>query len=72
MHKFNDRNGLPTLYAYGWLTGEDNDLICIKPYIGDNTEAQLALSPCCKTRFFALIAFAMKLVLWKLDTNLQV
>ena len=33
--KFYDWNGHPTekdvVWTFGWLTGRDNDLICIKP-----------------------------------------
>lgn len=61
-------------WSFGWLTGKDNDLICIKPHIlTDQAEPTLSiiLSPICSNRFLALCAFIMKVSLVRIDPNLS-
>lgn len=57
-------------WSFGYLTGSDHDLICIKPNIGDKMEAEVALSPVCTTRLLAISAFAFKRILLRLDDNM--
>jgi len=56
-------------WTVGWLTGRDNDLICVKPNIEDYQEAEIALSPVCTNVFFAILGFLFKRILIKIDRN---
>ena len=62
---------LPDSWAFGWKTGIDNDLICIKPNIDTSQAGEFYLSPVCHNRFLALLAFALKVILLKIDCNLR-
>lgn len=57
-------------WSFGWLTGPDRDLVCIKPNIKTNDFARVALSPICSNRFLATVAFCTKRFLAKLDQNI--
>ena len=50
-------------WVFGWLTGRDSDLICVKPNITDPHEGDLALSPVCTNPLLAALAFALKRML---------
>ncbi|MFC1984993.1 CoA transferase [Chloroflexota bacterium] len=63
--------GVPYRWSFGWLTGKDNDLICVKPGINSRMLEQVSLSPVCRTRLLAFSAFAMKALLMRLDENLR-
>ena len=60
-----------TTWSFGWLTGKDRDLVCVRPYlIEENTcAADRVLSPVCGTRLTAFAAFVLKRLLVSLDQN---
>ena len=58
---------IPDAYSFGFLTGRDHDLICVKPNLSDRMEAEIALSPICSTRLLAILAFLLKRILMKID-----
>ena len=41
---------LPYMWGYGYWTGPEKDLLCIKSNIDTNIEAEKYLSPICYTR----------------------
>ena len=57
-------------WSFGYMTGQDNDLICVKPNICDKIKAERALSPVCSTRPLAISAFWAKRFLLRIDQNL--
>jgi len=63
--------GIPFKWSFGWLTGRDNDLVCVKPRIYTPVAGEIALSPVCSNRVLAIIAFVMKAILVKVDYNLR-
>ena len=72
------RMKLPAFYAYGggslprgWVCGWDNefDLVCVQPEVATVAQGRFTLSPACRTRFMALVAFAMKALLLRIDLN---
>ncbi len=63
--------GVSFSWSFGWRTGKDNDLICIKPQIDTPIAGEIALSPVCSNRFLAVSAFAMKAILVRIDHNLS-
>ena len=70
LFRWNSGGILGDKWSFGYLTGSDHDLICIKPNIGDKMEAEIALSPVCTTRLLAISAFASKRILLRLDDNM--
>lgn len=42
--------GVPTWWTFGWETGRDNDLVCVKPQVTTPVEGETALSPSCRNR----------------------
>ena len=62
---------IPNAYSFGYMTGKDHDLICVKPNLSDNIEAEIALSPVCLTRLLAISAFLVKRLLIQIDQNLR-
>ena len=60
---------LPTKWSFGYLTGCDKDLVCIAPDISDKMEAEIALSPVCRTRLYAILALVLKRLLLRLDSK---
>ncbi len=58
-------------WSFGWETGQDNDLVCIKPNVQTPLEGEIALSPVCSNRFLAFCAFVVKAMLVKIDHNLR-
>ena len=48
---------LPYHWAFGWETGRDNALLCVKPNIKTQIGEQIALSPVCSNRLLAFCAF---------------
>jgi len=58
-------------WSFGWETGKDNDLVCVKPNILTKIEGEIALSPVCSTRLLAFWSFVMKAILVKIDHNLR-
>lgn len=58
-------------WSFGWETGEDNDLICIKPDISIKIEGDIYLSPVCSNRLLAFLAFVLKQILSRIDHNLR-
>ena len=65
-----DGGVLPNKWSFGYLTGSDNDLICLKSSISDKIEAGMTLSPVCANRFLAISAFVLKRILLRLDDNM--
>ena len=63
--------GVPYTWTFGWLTGRDNDLVCVKSKIDTPIAGEVALSPVCSNRLLAFIAFAMKAILVRIDQNLR-
>lgn len=63
---------LPDKWSYGYLTGCDNDLICIVPDILDKIEAEIVLSPVCNNRLYAISAFFLKRILLRIDGNMGI
>ena len=57
-------------WAFGWLTGKDNDLICVRPNISDPIQGEVALSPICHNPVLAIFAFGLKYTLFFIDENL--
>ncbi|MCH7783572.1 hypothetical protein IID62_10965 [candidate division KSB1 bacterium] len=57
-------------YTFGWLTGEDKDLVCVKP-ITANHFAEKALSPVCTNRIYAVLGFILKRILVSIDRNIS-
>jgi hypothetical protein len=46
LHKWGgDHLGIPDRWAFGYMTGPDDDLVCTKPNIATSEEAELCLSP---------------------------
>ena len=62
---------MPTWWTFGWETGKDNDLICVKPKVTTPIDGEIALSPSCRNRFAALLAFGLKAILINMDGNLK-
>jgi len=62
---------LPFCWSFGWETGKDNDLVCIKPHVRTGIEGKIALSPVCSSRFLAFCGFMMKAILVTIDHNLK-
>ncbi|MFC2060299.1 hypothetical protein ACFLTZ_04305 [Chloroflexota bacterium] len=60
--------GLPIDWSFGYLTGEDNDLVCVKQ-VRTKREGELALSPACHNKTLAVFAFCLKAILIRVDTN---
>ncbi len=69
-YRWDTRNG--AVWAFGWKTGGDNDLICIKRCIKTTREAEMVLSPICSTKLLAISAFVAKVMLSRIDHNLRV
>ena len=65
-------NSIPDSWAFGYLTGKDHDLICVRSNIKDKKKAEIALSPVCVNRPLAILAFVFKRLLLKLDENIWV
>ena len=63
--------GVPFSWSFGWETGVDDDLVCVKPNVQTKIQERVALSPVCSTRLLALLAFAMKAILVRIDRNLR-
>jgi len=59
-------------WSFGWLTGRDNDLVCVRQEVSDPLQGDLALSPVCSNRILAVLAFAAKRFLVAVDGNLMV
>ena len=64
------KNPERTHWILGWLTGIDNDLICIFPHVKSRDLETHALSPVCSNRFISLLAFLVKRLLFVIDQNL--
>jgi len=62
--------GVLTTWSFGWWTGKDGDLLCVKSRASSNIEAEIALSPVCSNRVLALLAFLLKAILIRIDGNL--
>jgi len=62
--------GLPILWSFGWETGKDNDLICVKPKVETALDGEFALSPVCRSRAMAIFAFIIKSILIRIDDNI--
>ena len=67
------RWGGPKAYrwAFGWETGEDGDLVCMRRVALTKVEGEIALSPVCSNRLLAFFAFIMKRILTEVDLNLR-
>lgn len=58
-------------WSFGWLTGRDNDLVCVLREVSDPLEGDLTLSPVCSNRILAVLAFVAKRFLLAVDRNLM-
>mgnify|MGYP001558422840 CR=1 FL=1 len=65
------KNPERTHWIMGWLTGIDQDLVCIFPNIRTRVMEHWTLSPVCSNRFWAFIAYIAKRLLFFIDENLQ-
>jgi len=65
------KNPEHTHWILGWLTGIDNDLVCIFPNIQTRVMEHWTLSPVCSNWLLALTAFLIKRLLFLIDENLQ-
>jgi len=63
--------GLPFTWSFGWVTGLDNDLMCVVPNAQTRLQEHIALSPICSNRLLALCAFVIKAILVRVDHNLK-
>ena len=61
----------PYSWSFGWLTGRDKDLVCVRPNLHTPRAGEINLSPVCSNRLLALIAFILKAILVRLDQNLN-
>ena len=59
--------GIPYSWSFGWLTGEDGDLVCVLPNVKSKVLGEISLSPVCSNHLLALISFVCKLILLKVD-----
>jgi len=57
-------------WALGWMTGPDNDLVCVRPGITNPNIAEAALSPVSTCRTSAIFGFCLKYMLFSVDSNL--
>ncbi|MBA7648698.1 hypothetical protein ES703_56486 [subsurface metagenome] len=62
---------VPLSWAFGWETGRDSDLICIRPNVQTRTAEYITLSPICSNRVLAFCAFITKVLLVRIDHNLR-
>ena len=62
--------GVLYTWSFGWWTGKDDDLLCVKSKISSDAEAEIALSPVCSNRVLALLAFLLKAILIRIDGNI--
>ena len=60
---------IPDAYSFGWWTGKDDDLLCVKSQVATELEGELTLSPVCSSRPLALLAFVIKAILIRIDDN---
>lgn len=58
-------------WSFGWETGKDNDLVCVKPNLHTSLQGEIALSPVCSNRLLAICAFVIKALLIRIDHNLR-
>jgi len=63
-------------WSFGWWTGEGGDKYSanchvIFPDIKDRELEDCALSPVCKNRVLAVLAFVLKRILCRLDQNIR-
>ena len=58
-------------WSFGWKTGKDNDLICVKPNVSTQIAGEINLSPVCSNRLLAFWAFILKRILVRIDHNLR-
>ena len=63
--------GPPNIWCFGWLTGPDSDLICVRPNITSNSYGHVAKSPSSFNPLCAIFAFAIKRILLRIDDNLN-
>jgi hypothetical protein len=63
---------VPDAWSFGWLTGEDNDLICVKPDLISYQEVNICLSPVCRNMLLAFVGFVLKRALLSIDENMQI
>ena len=61
----------PYSYSFGWLTGRDNDLVCVKANLRTPLEGEAYLSPVCSIKLLALLAFVLKNILVRIDYKLR-
>ena len=58
-------------WAFGWLTGIDDDLICLYPNVDTRVMEHWTLSPVHPRRIVALLAFIAKRFLFLVDENMR-
>jgi len=63
---------IPYTWSFGWKTGKDNDLICVRQNILTKTGSEITLSPVCKNRALAIFAFLLKVLLIRIDKNITI
>lgn len=64
---------VPWVYAAGYWTGRDGDLLSVLPDVQEDNEAQFVLlaSPFCLSRPLAVLAFIAKRFLVAVDQNIR-
>lgn len=63
-----DGGPISTKWSFGWYLPEI-DLVCVRPDCQSDEEGNLALSPVCSSRLLAVVAFALKALLVRIDEN---
>lgn len=64
--------GVKHTWSFGWLTGRDDDLICVKSKISTTLPiAEAFLSPVASTKLLAIWAFILKSLVVRIDYNVK-
>jgi hypothetical protein len=66
-----DGGTLPNKYGYGYITGKEKDLLCVK-LCKTNQDAEVHLSPISASKIMAVIGFILKWLLSRFDENMVI
>jgi len=58
-------------WSFGWWTGRNGDMHLVLPDIKDEQITEYILSPICKSKTMALVAFVLKHILAKTDETFK-
>ena len=61
---------IPDAWSFGYVTGQDHDLICVKPNLSDKIKTEIAKNLVEHTGLNAISAFWAKRLLILIDQNL--